>query len=301
MCAISKKDNQIYIISPSGWIDNQAALDLACKNLVQMGFEPHLDEFVMAKHLRFAGTDLQRLKAINNAIEQPASIIMITRGGYGISRILNQIDWNQVADSGKAFIGHSDFTAFSLALLSKTGAISYAGPTVMYDFATEQPHDLTVDLFLDAMHEQLEVLSFESPNCDAVDARGVLWGGNMAMLCSLMGTPYFPNIDKGILFLEDVGEHPYRIERMFTQLLHSGVLQKQSAIVLGQFTNYRLSDVDNGYDINVMLQWLRSVTDVPIIAGLPYGHTEIKATLPVGAKIGIATEDEMAYLLLHEH
>lgn len=301
MCNIDNKDKQIYIISPSGWIDNKSKLDLACKNLVQMGFEPHLDEYVLAKHLRFAGTDSQRLQAINNALDQPASIIMITRGGYGVSRVLHQIDWHKVADSNKIFIGHSDFTAFSLALLSKTGAVSYAGPTVMYDFGTEQPNDLTVDLFVDVLQNQLEVLSFESPNSDAVDARGIIWGGNLAMLCSLIGTPYFPDIDKGILFLEDVGEHPYRIERMFTHLLHAGVLEKQSAIVLGQFTNYRLSDVDNGYSFDSMIHWLRSVTRVPVITGLPYGHTEIKATLPIGAKIGIATEDDMAYLLLHEH
>lgn len=294
-------DNQIYIISPSGWIEDKTGLDLACKNLVQMGFETHLDEFVMAKHLRFAGTDEQRLQAINNAINHSSSMVMITRGGYGISRILDKIDWNQVANSNKKFIGHSDFTAFSLALLAKTGMVSYAGPTVMFDFAKPEPNDLTADLFYEAMHDQLELLSFESPNSDAVDTRGVLWGGNLAMLCSLIGTPYIPNIKNGILFLEDVGEHPYRIERMFTHLLHSGILNSQSAIVLGQFTNYKLGQTDNGYNFDAMVQWLRSATKTPIVTGLPYGHSDIKATLPIGTKVGIATEDNMAYLLLQEH
>lgn len=297
----TENNNQIYIISPSGWIDDKDGLNLACKNLMQMGFVPHLDEHVLAKHQRFAGTDAQRLQAINNSINQPASIIMITRGGYGISRILNQIDWHNIANSGKKFIGHSDFTAFNLALLAKTGASSYAGPTVMFDFAKQTPDDLTADLFSEVMNHQLEVLSFESLNSDAVDTRGILWGGNLSMVCSLIGTEYMPNIENGILFLEDISEHPYRIERMLTQLRYAGVLEKQSAIVLGQFTNYKLAGIDNGYNFNEMIHWLRSVVDVPIITGLPYGHTEIKATLPIGQTIGIATEDDMAYLLLHEH
>ena len=210
-------------------------------------------------------------------------------------------DWRAVADSGKVFVGHSDFTAFNLALLAQTGAVSYTGPSAVTDFGKKTLDDLTADLFAETMREELEVLSFESPDSDPVDARGVLWGGNLAILASLAGTPFFPQIDQGILFLEDVGEHPYRVERMLAQLLHAGVLQRQRAIVLGRFTEYRLAAHDNGYDLNEVIAWLRAACKVPVITGLPYGHVKVKATLPIGAQVGLATEEGMAYLLLQEH
>src|SRR5690606_2140333 len=99
-------------------------------------------------------------------------------------------------------------------------------------------------LFAETMHDELEVLSFEAPGADAVDCRGILWGGNLAIIASLVGTPYLPRIRGGILFLEDVGEHPYRVERMLTQLWHAGILARQKAILLGRFTEYRLGAHD---------------------------------------------------------
>jgi muramoyltetrapeptide carboxypeptidase len=161
--------------------------------------------------------------------------------------------------------------------------------------------DLTADLFCEAMRGELEVLGFESPDADAVDARGVLWGGNLAMVASLVGTPYMPKIRGGILFLEDVSEHPFRVERMLIQLLHAGILARQKAIVLGRFTEYRLGANDNGYDLPSVVAWLRAHVRVPVVTGLPYGHVKVKATLPVGRKVGIATEQGMAHIVLEEH
>jgi len=291
----------IYLFSPSSAVVEPAALDLAQERLKSLGFKTAVDRSALAVHERFAGSDKDRLAAIQRAIKQEHPIVMATRGGYGLSRILPQIDWQAAADSGKIFIGHSDFTAFSLALLAQTGAVSYTGPSAIPDFGQKSMDELTADLFVESMREELEVLSFESPGSDAVDARGILWGGNLAMLASLMGTLYFPKIEGGILFLEDVGEHPYRIERMLTQLLHAGVLASQQAILLGRFTKYRLVAHDQGYNIDTVIAWLRSACRVPVITGLPYGHVKLKATLPIGAQVGVATEDDMAYLLLREH
>ncbi|NLC35553.1 MAG: LD-carboxypeptidase [Alcaligenaceae bacterium] len=291
----------IYLFSPSSAVVEPAALELARERLRALGFRSTVDRTALAVHERFAGTDKQRLAAVQRALKQKQPIVMATRGGYGLSRLLHQIDWRAVADSGKIFIGHSDFTAFNLALLAQTGAISYSGPSAIADFGQKSMDELTADLFAETMREELEVLSFESPGSDAVDERGVLWGGNLAMLASLAGTPYLPDIKGGVLFLEDVGEHPYRIERMLAQLLHAGVLAKQKAIVLGRFTEYRMAAHDNGYSMDAVIAWLRGACRVPVVTGLPYGHVKLKATLPVGAQVGIATEDGMAYLLLHEH
>jgi len=291
----------IYLISPSGAVSDPLAVELARERLGELGFKTAVDRTALAVHERFAGTDKQRLAGIARALKQKHPIVMATRGGYGLSRLLPFIDWAAVADSGKLFIGQSDFTVFSLALLAKTGASSFAGPTAVYDFGAKKMDDLTAALFTESMRRELEVLSFESPGSDAVDARGILWGGNLAMVASLVGTPYMPDIDGGILFLEDVAEHPFRIERMLTQLWHAGILARQKAILLGRFTDYRLAAHDNGFDLPSVIAWLRATVKVPVITGLPYGHTRVKATLPVGKRVGIATEDGMAHLVLEEH
>lgn len=297
----SHQADGIYLISPSGFVADPGTLAQARDRLQAHGFKVETDGSALARFERFAGTDEQRVAAIQRAIRQPLPIVMATRGGYGLSRILPYIDWNAVAASGKRFVGHSDFTAFNLALLAKTGAVSYSGPSALHDFGTHNPDELTADLFVEVMRGELQVLSFEAPDADAVDARGVLWGGNLALVASLVGTPYMPDVQGGVLFLEDIAEHPYRVERMLTQLWHAGILERQSAIVLGHFTEYQLGSQDNGFDLPAVVRWLRATVRVPVVTGLPYGHVPTKATLPVGRKVGIATEEGMAYLLLDEH
>jgi muramoyltetrapeptide carboxypeptidase len=110
------------------------------------------------------------------------------------------------------------------------------------------------------------------------------------MLNHLIGTPYLPQIEDGILFLEDIGEHPYRIERMMLQLQYAGILGRQQAIVLGYFSNYRLAEYDNGYDFEAMLAFLRAHVPVPILTGLPFGHIRDKVTLPVGAQAQLRSD-----------
>jgi muramoyltetrapeptide carboxypeptidase len=116
------------------------------------------------------------------------------------------------------------------------------------------------------------------------------------MLTSLMGTPYFPDVKGGILFLEDVAEHPYRIERMLTQLLHAGVLARQKAIVLGQFTNFTLVPHDRGFKLQSVIDWLRTQLKTPVLTNLPYGHVDTKVILPVGARADLMVEDRDALL-----
>ena len=293
--------NSIYVVAPSGSINQPEQIDRAVANLKQLGYRVKLDRQVRSVTERFAGTDAERLAGINRSLTQPHDIVMAARGGYGLNRLLPLIDWRACADSGKFFVGHSDFTAFNLALLAKTGAISYTGPAMATDFGQKKVNELTADLFAEVVRGELEILSFESPDSDPFDGRGVLWGGNLTMLVSLLGTPYFPKIKGGILFVEDVNEHPYRIERMLLQLAQAGVLSRQKALLLGQFTDYKLVAQDRGYDMPSVVAHLRKTVGIPIVTGLPYGHTPVKATLPIGAKVGLATEDGMAYLVIREH
>ncbi len=295
------RQNNIYVISLSSAIQDSKTLARGIERLAKMGFSCKVDRHALAVDTRFAGTDAQRLSALNRSLKQSALTVMASRGGYGVTRLLDQIDWRAVADSGKRFVGQSDFTAFSLALLSQTGTTSYVGPTVCADFGASKLNTLTAELFGEVMRGELEILSFESPNSDAVDCRGVLWGGNLSMIAALVGTPYLPKIKGGILFIEDVAEHPYRVERMLIQLAQSGVLNKQKALILGQFTDYTLAPHDRGFDLSNVIKWVRDNVGIPVVTGLPFGHTPVKATLPIGAKVGLATEDGMAYLVIDEH
>ncbi len=291
----------IYLISPSSAVRDPDTVALARQRLEAQGFKTALDRTALAVHQRFAGTDAQRLASLTRATKQKLPIVMATRGGYGLGRLLHLIDWKAMADSGKRFVGLSDFTAFNLALLAKTGAVSYTGATAVADFGGKKVDDLTEALFGEIMRGELEILSFETQDADPVDCRGILWGGNLAMVASLLGTPYMPKVRGGILFLEDVAEHPYRVERMLIQLWQAGILDKQKAIVLGRFSDYKLAPHDNGYDLHEVVAWLRKTVKVPVVTGLPYGHVATKATLPIGQKVGLATEPGMAHLVIDEH
>jgi muramoyltetrapeptide carboxypeptidase len=118
----------------------------------------------------------------------------------------------------------------------------------------------------------------------------MLWGGNLTLLTSLLGTPYFPEVRGGILFVEDVAEHPYRVERMLTQLLHAGVLAGQRAVLMGQFTEYKLTAHDKGFKLPSVVAWLRTQMKTPVLTNLPYGHVQTKVLLPVGAKVDLVAQ-----------
>jgi muramoyltetrapeptide carboxypeptidase len=162
---------------------------------------------------------------------------------------------------------------------------------------TSEVDPVTLGCFQDALSGCTEVLGFAAQGPRGVEVEGTLWGGNLSVLCALLGTPWFPAVRGGILFLEDVSEHPYRIERMLHQLLYAGVLDAQSAILLGSFNRYQLSAHDRGYDLPAVLRWLREHTRTPVITGLPFGHSSPKLTLPHGARVGLATEGRQAWLV----
>ncbi len=296
----------IYVFSPSSAVRDKAAFRRGVKRLKAQGHEVEVDEAALASHMRFAGDDATRIAAIARAAASGADVALISRGGYGLTRLLPGLPYKAIAkaiDGGTQFVGLSDFSAFNQAVLAQTGRISWQGPALGEDFgSSEEPDDIMQACFDDLLQEQGEGAGWQRPKAEAeVQARvkdGVLWGGNLSVLCSLLGSPYFPAIDKGVLFLEDVGEHPYRIERMLTQLLHAGVLARQKAIVLGQFSNYKLVPAhDKGFKLDTVVAWLRSQLKVPVLTGLPFGHVPTKVLLPVGAKVDLVTEGRDALVV----
>ena len=284
---MASRTERIAVIAPGGY-------DADPQRFVQAAryFESHGSAVVAAfsdrRHGRFSGNDDERLQWLRDVVDDPAiDIAMALRGGYGATRLLPEIDFAAMAASvgrGKRFVGHSDFTAISLGLLAMTGAISFAGPMASYDFGGATVDAFTEKHFWQAMREARVDVEFETAGSPALRVEGTLWGGNLAMVCSLIGTPWLPAIDGGILFIEDINEQPYRIERMMIQLQQAGILDRQAAVLCGDFSGYRVTDYDNGYGMDDVLARVRDTTSTPLVTGLPFGHCPRKLTLAVGAR-----------------
>ena len=234
---------------------------------------------------------------------------LATRGGYGLTRLLDQIEWPLIARSveqGTAWVGYSDVTALQLAALAHKAAGPetveegvtagfWAGPMASDDFgradSPEGGDDVTQEVFVEAMTGELEAVGFRTEaGFDGLETRGRLWGGNMAVLQAMLGTRHFPKIKNGVLFLEDINEHPYRIERTLLQLHQAGILDQQKAILLGTFNGFKKSPLDRGYTLKTVIAYLRTLTSTPILTGLPFGHVPTKLCLPLGRKVNLVVQ-----------
>ncbi|WP_230370926.1 LD-carboxypeptidase [Paludibacterium denitrificans] len=234
-------------------------------------------------------TDAERLNDLNQLIahQDIPGKILAGRGGYGAVRLLPQLDYARLCpllrEAGTQIIGYSDFTAIQLALLAQGQLGSFAGPMVYGDFGCRQPSHYTQEHFIGVTTQASWTLSCNSQQVDEGQGEGLFWGGNLSVLCSLLGSPYFPDIKGGLLFLEDVGEQPYRIERMLQQLYLSGVLGQQKAIFMGDFGTGNMTDAyDSNYTLATVIAEIRQICKIPVFTGIPFGHTHHKTTLPLG-------------------
>ena len=291
---VAGRGARIEVIAPSGAHLSLDAFDAALAALRARGHSVRC-RVPRDGWQRFSDTDEARLEQIHRAARaSDVDAVMIARGGYGVSRLLDRIDWGLVAASatrGVRWIGYSDFTAFQLALLARTGAPSYAGPGVTADFGVAPADALMLEHFDALMAGRLLPVQWadEHPAPAPAAARappieGTLWGGNLSLVAGAVGTPYLPQVDDGLLFLEDVAEHPYRVERMLHQLLFAGVLSRQRAILLGAFTDWKAAPHDNGYDLGCVVDYFRARLAVPIVTGLPFGHVPRKVVLALGER-----------------
>jgi len=302
--------SHIYVFSPSSAVRDKASFRRGIARLKALGHEVEVDEAALASHMRFAGDDATRLAAIHRAAASGADIALLSRGGYGLTRLLPQIRYKAVAraiDKGLRFVGLSDFTAFQNAVMAQAGAVTWSGPALGEDFGVEgEPDDIMLACFDDLAGGAGEGTGWQLPKAEAREkafkAHGPLWGGNLSVLASMVGSPYLPPAEGGILFLEDVNEHPYRVERMLTTLLHAGILGRQKAILLGQFTNYKTVPHDKGFKLQTVVDWLRTQVKAPVFTGLPFGHVQTKVLLPVGASVDLVVEGRDALVLWgHAH
>jgi muramoyltetrapeptide carboxypeptidase len=280
----------IQLIAPAGYPHNPDAMRIGIERLEAAGHRVHGREVLQRRELRFAGSDAERaadLNALADASKPLPDVVLAIRGGYGAHPLLPMLDYDglraRLAGAPVALVGHSDFTALQCALLARSGVVTLGGPMLGPDFGAPELDPLTWRQCWAVLAADEAVAEWESPESADLAVEGTVWGGNLAMLGSLVGSPYFPAIDGGILFIEDIAEPPYRVERMLYHLLHAGVLGRQKAVLVGDFTSCRVAEYDNGYDLGVAFERVAAASGIPFVRGLPFGHGPAKFTLPFGA------------------
>ena len=300
---MAKYPFHIGFCAPSRTIEDQSKYETIARYLQARDAQVTFDETVFHPVKQFGGTECQRIEALMRQVKNPAiDIVMPVRGGYGFSRLLDLIDYETIARHNPILCGFSDFTAFNLAYFAHTGKVSYQGPTGV-SFASEVP-TLAEESFLNAVMDPIWEVTFETPQPYSLQVEGTLWGGNLSMMVSLLGTSHFPLVDGGILYLEDVHERAYRLERMLLQLDMAGVLGRQKAILLGDFkgADGRGEVKETDFAWRDALEYLRHrLPDIPIIEGLPFGHVPERVTMPVGAMARMTVEYGRVTLTSTDH
>ena len=285
------------LVAPSGYPHDPEAIHRALHRLHAEGHRVEGVNATERRYQRFAGTDGERAAELNRLADPSRKlpdIVLAVRGGYGAVRILHGLDYDglqrRLTDQPVAFVGHSDFTAIQMALLARAGLKTFGGPMLMGDFGAPDLSEFTMQHFWAALTRPTFTVASTVPQAQTVDVSGMLWGGNLAVLASLVGTPYMPPVEGGILFVEDVNEQPFRLERTIYQLHLAGILERQQALVLGDFSGGKPFEYDNGYDLNAMIEHIRSVIGIPVITGLQFGHIPNLVTLPVGADAHLVSD-----------
>ena len=298
--------SQFHLIAPSGYCINQDAAQRGVQRLLESGHQVENQTIIPRRQQRFAGTEAQRLNDINSLVSLKGKdrIVLAVRGGYGASRLLESIDWQGLAQRQQQdpllICGHSDFTVIQLGLLPLHNVITFSGPMLAGNFGAPELDAFTMEHFWRALRNPAYSVEWQG-NGPHWECEGQLWGGNLAMLVSLIGTPWMPDIEDGILVLEDINEHPFRVERMLLQLYHAGILARQSAIVLGSFSGAAPNDYDAGYSLETMVDFIRSRLDIPVITGLDFGHEQQTVTLALGAHARLKHDDGGSQLTISGH
>jgi muramoyltetrapeptide carboxypeptidase len=286
----------IGLISPASRIADTARIERGVRYLEGLGYRVRVGENVTRQHGYLAGTDDERLADLHSMFEDPqVRAIFCIRGGYGSPRLLPNIRYRTIARSPKIFVGYSDITALHLALWRKTGLITFHGPMLGVDLADPMdPFSEEMLWRLLTSPRRFGPISFPAPQPRSISpgrAVGRLLGGNLALVASLIGTGFQPRFRDSLLFLEDIGEDPYRIDRMMTQLRGAGLLRGARALLLGQFTECVPRDGSvPSFSVDEVLHEYASSSGLPALAGVPFGHERVKMTIPVGALARVDTE-----------
>jgi muramoyltetrapeptide carboxypeptidase len=288
----------VGLVNPAGVVWEPVNIEIVAESLAALGFKTKRGTNLLARRGYFAGTDEQRAADLNAMFADPeVRAIHCVRGGWGCARILPLLDWQTIARNPKILLGYSDITALLLALRARTGLVTFHGPV-----ASSQWNPFNVG-YLKRVLQEGEAVTFENLKEIGEDdlvqtenrvqtlhpgtARGRLLGGNLTVVTSLLGSAYLPDWDGCILFLEDVEEAPYRIDRMLTQLRLAGILQKARAVIWGHCTDCVPGTGFGSLTVTEVLHDHIRPLRVPAWSGAMIGHIERQFTLPVGLEVEV--------------
>ncbi|HEX2722853.1 MAG TPA: LD-carboxypeptidase [Gemmatimonadaceae bacterium] len=280
--------SRVALVAPSGFLSDPAHVERACANVTSLGWSPVLGANVRAVHGYLAGTDEQRLADFNLAVrDESIDAIWCVRGGYGAMRLLAGIDYASLRTNPRPVIGFSDITALHAAIHRECRIVSFHGPT-----ARGQLSDISRDSLVRALSHQDSCGTAERGRVlRSGRAVGRLAGGNLALVASLMGTPYSVDFEGAILVLEDIDEAVYRVDRMLRQLVLSGALSRCVAIVAGDFRPPAGEKSIDGRTVDDVIAEAADEAGIPCLAGAPFGHIADQWTLPLGAVAELDTSD----------
>ncbi len=298
------KGDTVGLVSPASYITKDQ-LDEAIKNLEDLGFKVKYSDIIMQKYGYLAGTDSARAKDLNDMFaDKDVNGIFAIRGGYGCSRMLDFINYNLVKANPKVLIGYSDITSLLYGIYSQTDLVCFHGPV-----GTSTFNDYSINNFENIIvnpHNNFEQKNLpEDENQIYVIKSGIgkgeLVGGNLSIVVSMIGTKYDIDTKGKIIFLEDVGEEPYRIDRMLTQMKLAGKFDNCNGVALGVFRKCDIKKNDPEFENSLTLKQIFNDIfgnlNVPVIYGLSFGHIENKFTLPFGVKAKLDTYKRTLTLL----
>jgi muramoyltetrapeptide carboxypeptidase len=287
--------SRIALIAPAGPLLERDDLTRAQALCRALGYAPVLGKNAHSHYGYLAGTDGERISDLNDALRDPRiDAIWCIRGGYGVTRLLEQVDFPALVERPKPVIGFSDITALIIAIHRVTGIVAFHGPVARasmpafsrshFDRVLTQAAPAGLLGRLPDTPEMLIPRENRIISLRGGTAEGPLIGGNLTLLQCLIGTPWFPDLTGALLFLEDVGEHLYRVDRVLAQLRAIGVLQRLSGVIVGRFTELKRDGRDGALGFDQVLSHYLSPLNVPVACGFPIGHIEAQWTLPLGVR-----------------
>ena len=302
-----KPGDTIGLIAPGSYIDGRELKD-SIKNLNELGFDVVYTNNILSKNGFFSGTDKQRASDVEQMFyRKDVSGIMCVRGGYGCTRILPLLNYNVIKVNPKVIIGYSDVTSLLYGIYKNTGLICFHGPV-----ATSTFNDFTLDYFRKTLIDPVENLVLKNPVPESEDkeykpktikdgiVRGELVGGNLSTVLSLIGTPYDCDTRNKIIFLEEMEEDPYRIDRMLTQMRMAGKFKDAAGVALGVFRDCEPSEkssFDSSFTLIEVLKNRLGDLNIPVVYGMSFGHIKNKFTIPEGIKAELDASKQTITLL----
>jgi muramoyltetrapeptide carboxypeptidase len=282
------KGDTIGVIAPASPMKIKA-LKAGVSYLQKLGYKVIVGKSVFKKRGYFAGSDKDRLNDINYMIENSeVKAIICARGGWGTLRILDKINYEILKQNPKIISGYSDITSLQIAIYTKSNILTFSGAMVASDMSDFDP--FTEKVFWNIVTEVHDNIILKNPNNKKLKAikpgvaEGELIGGCLSLVVSILGTPFQPDFKGKILFLEDIGEPPYKIDRMLTQLKRAGVLQSVSGIVFGEFVDCKPKEKSKSLTLEQVIQDTVRDLNIPVFKGLVYGHINKRVTMPIGAR-----------------